>query len=117
MGIEERIAEIVAAARAFYYVRRLEKVDETRYSVKYRLHITPGLFVQLYFNEENGTAALALVCEGQRIYGRDNTQTGWHRHPYGTSHTHDTTPEGARPVTVAEFLAEVQEILEEENLL
>jgi hypothetical protein len=37
--------------------------------------------------------------------------------PYRDSDAHDFSAEGARPVTVVEFLIEVQELVEEAGLL
>jgi len=54
--VSDSIREIEKAARHFSFVRTVERVDETRYSVKYRLAISPSLFVQVYFNVQNGTA-------------------------------------------------------------
>jgi len=71
MHISDRIREIENAARQYAFVRRVVRVDETCYSVKYRLHIAPELFVQLYFNERSGTVGMVLVHRRQRIYGRD----------------------------------------------
>jgi hypothetical protein len=115
--ISDRIREIENAARQYAFVRQVVKVDETYYSVKCRLYIEPDLFVQLYFNERSGTVGLVLIQRGQRIYGRDSEAGGWHRHPVNDPAMHDASPEGARAVSVEEFLAEVQDILVKANLI
>jgi hypothetical protein len=115
--ISDRIREIENAARQCAFVRQMVKIDETYYSVKYRLHITQELFVQLYFNERSGTVGMVLVHHRQRIYGRDCEANRWHRHPANDPSLHDTSPEGARSVSVKEFLAEVQDILVNANLI
>ena len=117
MRISDRIRKIESAARRYAFIRRVVKVDETYYSVKYRLHVAPDLFVQLYFNERSGTVGLVLVHHRQRIYGRDCEAGRWHRHPVDDPDMHDTSPEGARTVKVEEFLAEVQDILVKANLV
>lgn len=117
MRIDDRIREIEEAARRFVFVRQIVRVDETYYSVKFRLYIEPDLYAQLYFNERSGTVGLALVYQGQRLYGRDCETGRWHRHPADDPAAHDVSSEGTRPIDVQEFLAEVQEVLIQTGLI
>lgn len=117
MNVSERIQEIETAAGQSPFIRWLIRTDETFYSVKYRLHITPDLFVQLYFNERSHTVGMALVDRGMRLYGRDSVAGVWHCHPFEHPADHDMPAAGSRPVSVAEFLAEVQAILLEAGLI
>lgn len=117
MQIADRIRGIETAARRYPFVRQVIKVDETYYSVKYRLIIAPDLFIQLYFNERSGTAGLVLVYRRERLYGRDCESGSWHRHPIEDPAAHDVSPEGQRAVSIDEFLGEVQDILIRENLI
>jgi hypothetical protein len=117
LQIGDRIQEIETAARRYAFVRQVVRVDETYYSVKYRLTIEPDLFVQVYFNERSGTAGLVLVYRGERLYGRDCESGNWHRHPIKDPAAHDVSPEGLRAVSVDEFLGKVQAILVRENLI
>ncbi|MBS1249401.1 MAG: hypothetical protein MAG431_00980 [Chloroflexi bacterium] len=117
MQVSNRIREIENAALQCVFVQQIDRVDETYYSVKYRLHIAPELFVHLYFNERSGTVGMVLVHRRQRIYGRDCEAGRWHRHPVDDPSLHDTSPEGVRSVSVEEFLDEVQDILVKANLI
>jgi hypothetical protein len=117
MQIADRIRESETAARRYPFVRQIIKIDETYYSVKYRLTVAPDLFIQLYFNERSGTAGLVLVYRRERLYGRDCESGGWHCHPIEDPAVHDASPEGRRAVSVDEFLGEVQDILVRENLI
>lgn len=117
MRVIDRIREIENVSRQYAFVRRIVKVDETHYSVKYHLHIAPDLFVQLYFNERSGTVGMMLIHRRQRIYGRDCEASSWHRHPVNNPSMHDTSPNGARPASIDDFLAEVQDILVNANLI
>lgn len=110
--------------RAYYrrgwplsFIRAVSRVDKSPVALKMRLEVRAGLFVQVYVNVATGTQNMVLVLGGQRIYGRDCIGGQWHRHPYEDPDMHDTSPEGSRVATVAEFLAEVQEILEKAELL
>ncbi len=110
--------EILAAAKGFSFIRATTIVDKNAEAIKARLHIRPDFFIQLYINVVTGTRNLALVLGGQRLYGRDCVGTkGWHRHPYQCPDEHDFSPEGKRPVSIPDFLAEVQETIEKEALL
>lgn len=111
VNVAARIREIELAAVQYAFVQNVVRVDETRYSVKYRLHIDADLFVQLYFNERSGTVGMTLLDRGQRLYGRDRYAGQWHRHSALSPHHHDNSPEGSKTVNVSEFLAEVQDIL------
>ncbi len=47
----------------------------------------------------------------------NNDGTGWHRHPRSAPESHDFSDEGTRPVSLAELLDEVQQILMGEGIL
>lgn len=98
------------------YIRHLEIRDHTSLMIKARLLISPDLFIQVYRNDQFDTTNLTLIHNKQRIYGRDYLGGIWHRHPVGTAHTHDTSAEGRRPISLSEFLDEVEIILAEKNL-
>ena len=117
MKLEEVIAEIEEVSQRFPFILEIIKLDETKYSVKYLLMIAEDLFVQVYRNVRSGTIGLALVYHGQRLYGRDREDGQWHRHPFENPLEHDFSAEGSREVSVEEFLEEVQEILEREELV
>ncbi len=104
-------------ATGFAFIRGMVILDKTANTVKLRLHITAECFVQVYTNVRKGLLSYTLVLHQTRLYGRDNDGTGWHRHPYSAPESHDFSEEGARPVSLAEFLDEVQQILTAEGIL
>jgi hypothetical protein len=69
-----------------------------------RPEVTTGGFIDAFFNEQTGTTAFALIREGERIFGADNTG-GWHVHPFADPDRHDLLPE---PMSFAEFVAEIE---------
>jgi hypothetical protein len=73
-------------------------------SIKLRIDLFVGGYIEAYYNEETGTTAFALVEDGVRIYGADNTK-GWHSHPFENPTLH-------LPLTHAikfeDFLAEAE---------
>ena len=117
MTVGEFIDSVRVAAAELAFIAEVLVVDQTDYATKLILSVRTDLFIQLYANLDTGTRGYALVCRGQRIYGRDRDVQGWHQHTRENPLTHDTSAEGQRAVEVAEFLRDVQDILEEEGLL
>lgn len=117
MTIDALAEQIETSARRFRFVQTIVRLDQTRFSVKYRLVIKPDLWVQVYSNIQNDTVGLALVHQGRRIYGRDCETGHWHRHPMDDPERHDFSAEGAQPTTVEDFLLEVGRVLVDFNLI
>jgi hypothetical protein len=82
-------------------VRRL-----TATSISLRVDVAMGGFVDAFYNEQTGTTAFALIQEGRRIFGADNTG-GWHVHPFTDPDRHDTLPDG---MSFAEFVAQIERL-------
>lgn len=93
------------------YFTRLEVMERGQTFLKARLYVSPDLFVQVYRNDQYNTTNLALIYNGVRIYARDQLGGIWHRHTVDAPHLHDNSSEGCRPVTLSEFLDEVEDIL------
>lgn len=115
--IKKVISEIEKTSLKFPFIKKLVKIDETKHTVKYRLVIEEDLFVQVYINIENDTFGFVLINKGQRIYGRDAVEGKWHRHTFENPFGHDFSAAGSKKVNLQEFLIEVQEMLDSENLL
>lgn len=114
--IKKVITEIEETSLKYHYIKKIIRIDETKHTVKYRLIIEEDLFVQVYVNIENDTFGFVLINKGQRIYGRDAIEGKWHRHTLEDPLYHDFSAAGSKRVDLQEFLIEVQEILERENL-
>lgn len=117
MTIDELCKEIEAICLRFPFIRQVVKLDETKYSVKYRLVLEKDLYIQIYRNLRNGTIGQVLVHQGRRLYGRDYDKGRWHKHPYENPDNHDFSAEGLREVLHEEFIAEVSAILTRERLI
>ncbi len=102
---EQRVRE---EASHFAFIRSVATLGKTTSTVKLRLYVTAECFVQVYANLCKGMMSYTLVLHQTRLYGRDNDGTGWHRHPRSAPESHDFSDEGIRPVSLAEFLDEVQ---------
>jgi hypothetical protein len=93
------------------YIRRLDLLEQTPSLLKARLYIAPELFIQVYRNDRFDTTNLVLIHNGQRLYARDQLGGNWHRHNHTAPDQHDTSPAGQKPVTLPEFLDEVEMVL------
>jgi len=109
--------QVYEVASRFSFIRRVVTLDKTASAIKLRLHITTECFVQIYTNVRKNLVNYVLVLDRSRIYGRNCDGGTWHRHPYENPDAHDFGPEGAKEVSLEEFLIEVQQILEGERIL
>ena len=109
--------DVRSQAAHFAFVQEIVTVDRTANTLKLRLVITAECFVQVYANVRKGLTSYTLVLRQARLYGRNNDGTGWHRHPHTAPYDHDFSDEGSLPVTLSEFLEEVQRILTLEGIL
>lgn len=80
-------------------VRRL-----TATSINLRIDMQTGGFVDAFHNEQTETTAFALIQQGQRVFGADNTG-GWHIHPFEYPEHHEIIP---APMSFAEFIKEIE---------
>jgi hypothetical protein len=115
--VDALIEQIETTAACFRFVQATLQLDQTRFSVKYRLVIGPDLWVQTYHNIQNDTVGMALLYQGRRLYGRDCEAGRWHRHPADDPERHDFSDAGVQSATVEDFLLEVGPILVGLNLI
>jgi hypothetical protein len=109
--------QVYDVASRFSFVERVVTLDKTANTIKLRLHITTECFVQIYTNVQKELVNYVLILDRSRIYGRNCDGGTWHRHPYEDPDAHDFGPEGAKEISLEEFLIEVQQILQREGIL
>jgi hypothetical protein len=95
--------EIFAAALAspicgIPSVRRL-----TASSIGLRVPLDQGDFIDAFYNEQTNTTAFALIRQGRRVFGADNSG-GWHVHPIADPEKHIFLPTQMR---FSDFLDEI----------
>lgn len=98
----ERQVFAVATASSICGIPVVRRLTPT--SINLRLGVTTGGFIDAFYNEQTGTMAYALIRQGRRAFGADNTG-GWHVHPFDDPERHDPLP-SAMPF--AEFVAEIE---------
>ena len=101
----------------FWFGRDVSIVEQTQATVTVHLTIGADLFVQAFLGESSQRLSFALVGQSGRLYGRDREYGTWHRHPFGQPEQHELTPEGMSTQTLTQFMAEVEQILVEHDLL
>ena len=73
-------------------------------SISIRIPIMSGGFVDAFLNAQTGTTAFALILEGKRVFGADNTG-GWHLHPFENAEQHRQI---SSAMSFAEFIAVIE---------
>ena len=109
--------EAQEALEKSWFVQSLEEIERTDLTLSLRLYIRPGLFVQACMGELTGSLYFALIEGERRIFGIDREAGEWHIHPYKAPHTHEPLPEGLGPKPLLKFLARVEELLLQHDLL
>ena len=117
MDIESLRFEAQDVLQQVWFVQSLTVVEQTNETVTMHLRLTSDLFVQVFFSERSGRFSLALVSPIGRIYGRDREYGKWHRHPFEKPDEHEPTPQGMSSRPIEQFLAEVEQILLENELI
>jgi len=100
-----------------WFVQSVEEIERTDFTLSLRLHLRPTLFVQAFLGEQTGSLYLALIQGGRRIFGIDREADEWHVHPYDAPGQHEPLPEGLEPRPLLRFLARVEDLLLEHDLL
>lgn len=97
----ERQVFEVSAGSAICGIPLIRRLTPT--VINMRIDLTTGEFIDAFYNERTGTTAYALIREGRRVFGADNTG-GWHVHPFDDSDRHEPLVDA---MTFAGFVAEV----------
>ena len=100
-----------------WFLSSLEEVEQTDFTLSFRLKIRKGLFVQVFMGEKSQNLYMALIEGRRRIYGIDREGNEWHIHPFENADRHETLSEGLDPKPIFTFLARIEELLIKKTLL
>ncbi|MCB0171291.1 MAG: hypothetical protein KDJ97_12135 [Anaerolineae bacterium] len=117
MTIDDLLIEALTVSERFWFVQDLTIAERTDATITLHFNINSGLFVQLFFSERSERLSFALVGSSGRLYGRDREHGVWHRHPFGQAEQHEPTPEGMSLQPILQFMAEVEAIVVDNNLI
>ena len=115
--LDDLMQEVQVIIESYAFIRGMTDLDRTDNALRFRLSIDQTMFIQVYANSKKTKVNFALLSLGQRIYGRDSESGAWHRHPFEAPESHLIEDDAARPVTLTEFVMEVEELLLRESLL
>jgi hypothetical protein len=102
MELKGVLAALVSALSRLDFVTSLDLHTEV-FILKGRVYLRSNGFLEVYFNEQTQTLAIAWIANEQRKWGIDSDNLrGWHRHPLGN-------PEEHQPVVAMS----IQEIIQE----
>lgn len=117
MNTVQTIAADLEVIQASHIVDFVHLIERGRRVLKARVYISGDLFLQVYRNDGFGTTNFALILGDRRIYGRDERDGSWHRHPAEDPDAHDESDEGRREVTLKEFWEETLAVIDNLGLL
>ena len=117
MTIDDLIVEAAQAKERFWFVQSLDIVERTASTITLRFIIGSSIIVQVFYSLRSGRFNFALIGDSGRLYGRDHEHGQWHRHPFAQPDQHEPTLEGMSPQPIHQFLAEVEVILVENDLI
>ena len=110
-------AEAQEAVDRVWFIQSMQSLDRTDRTISLRLSIRPGLFVHVFLGELTGSLFFALIERNQRIFGIDRESGEWHAHPYDAPYQHVSLPEGLEPKPLLSFLARVEDLVVQHDLL
>lgn len=88
MDLNQFLLSLLHSLSTLDFVEKIDLHTEV-FILKGRVILRKNRFLQVYFNEETGTIAFALIEEGKRLWGIDFDNTkGWHLHPVGNPEGH-----------------------------
>ena len=109
--------EAQEALERVWFVQSLEITERTDFTLSLRLYIRPDLFVNVFIGKLTSSLYFALIEGRQHIFGIDREAGEWHLHPYEAPYSHQPLPEGLEPKPLLKFLARVEQLLLQHDLL
>jgi hypothetical protein len=85
--MQQFLADINKSVERNFSGYRIEFLLKTPKSLKARVYLDDNCFIGLRCNARNNRIDVALIKNGQRIFGYDNLRQ-WHFHPYENPSSH-----------------------------
>jgi len=109
--IDDVDKQIYEVASKFAFVEKVETLLKTPNTIKIKLSITSTCFIQIYQNVQKNVKNYVVVFGNQRLFGRDCDGGAWHSHPIENPDSHDFAEDGAKEISLEDFLYEASEKL------
>lgn len=110
-------AEALDVLDGFWFAQSVQNVESTVYHFALRLYIAPSIFVQAFLGKQSRSVYFALIKDEQRIFGIDCEDDEWHLHPFGEPERHEPLAYGLEPKPLLRFVAKVEQLIIEHNIL
>ena len=114
---DDLLVEAQEALDKLWFLQSLQVVERTDRTISLRLYIRQDVFVQAFLGEITNSLYFALIEGSRRIFGADREYGEWHTHPFDAPHEHRPFSEGLDPRPLLKFLAKVEQLLLEHDLL
>lgn len=106
MDVNQFLVSLLHALSSHAFVEKVDLHTEV-FILKGKVLLRGNRFLRVYFNEQTGTTAFALIEHEKRIWGIDfDNLRGWHLHPIDAPDSHADIDEKG-PEEVISLLAEV----------
>ena len=92
----------VALSSAICDIPIVRRISPT--AIKLRVYLTFAGYIDIFYNRETDRVAFALIQQGNRVYGADNTG-GWHLHPFNDPSQHIPL---STAMSFADFVKEIE---------
>jgi hypothetical protein len=111
MELKTLLTELVSSLSLLDFVASIDLQTEA-FTLKGRVFLKERGFLEIYFNEQTQTMAVAWIESGRRKWGidRDNLR-GWHRHPLENPENH----QAITALTISEIIKELAHVWKQDS--
>ena len=108
MEIKNFLDQLYTLFSPIDYVVDIVILNQTRTSIKVRIHLFNNNYITVYYNSYRGTQSFSLMQSNKRIWGLDfDNRIGWHKHPVTNPDSHIKT----NKVTLNDMLRKLDDLL------
>ncbi|MEW6685835.1 MAG: hypothetical protein AB1393_06475 [Candidatus Edwardsbacteria bacterium] len=79
---------IIRTCQKFPFVTTVSVVIEDGIILKMRVYLEDETFIAIFYNSTTEKTSFALIKENARLFGANNSYTGWHLHPFDSPEMH-----------------------------
>ncbi len=111
------LQEAEDAFERVWFVQAVQDIERTDLTLSLRLYIRADVFVHVFYGQISDSLYFSLIEHGRRIFGIDRESGEWHLHPYDAPEKHLPFSEGLGQRPLLSFLAFVENLLLQHELL
>ncbi len=111
------LQEAQEAFERVWFIQTVQDIEHTDRTLSFRLYVRADVFVHVFYGQLSESLYFSLIEHGRRIFGIDREGNNWHLHPYATPEKHLPFDEGLGHNPLLSFLALVEDLLLQHDLL